>query len=221
MYGGVEVKFHTSTSPLNGNKTTYGTHRVSRSTISFHLAGVSTTLGTGYVRAGLLQDISWPNENTNLEVLLTRRPELNAHIADARLYITQRLKHHLKYSQPFRRPSKTRTSSSRILAILLSGLRELKHPKIGACMLSLCCMTDPPGHEDIWGGGLELRLHSPIRLHLWRNDHRYTLETKLGRSNVNPVIEGGNASAREASNPDSPVLSHCTLDYCQMSMGWD
>ena len=46
---------------------------------------------TGYVKAGDLQDISGPNTKTNLGVLLTRRPELNAHIADARLYITQRL----------------------------------------------------------------------------------------------------------------------------------
>lgn len=64
-------------------------------------------------------------------------------------------------------------------------------------------------------GGAELRLQSPIRLHLWGNDHRYTLEKKLG-CNV-----GENASTREASNPDSPVLSHCTVDYCQMSMVWD
>jgi len=182
MYGGVEVKFHTLTSPLNGNKTTYGRHRVSRSTISFHLAGVSTTLGTGYVKAGLLQDISGPNAKTNLGALLTPRPELNAHITDARLYITQRLKHHLKYCQPFRRPSKTRAPSSRILAILLSGLRGLKHPKIAACMLSLCCMTDPPGHKDMWGGGGGGPFPSPLRLHPGGNDHRSTRETTPGSS---------------------------------------
>jgi len=122
MYGEVEVQFRTLTSPLNGNKTTYGTHRVSRSTISFHLAGTSTTLGTGYVKAGILQDVCGPNAKINLEALLTRRPERFAHTADARPYITQRLKHHTKYSQPFRRPSKTRAPSSRILANLLSGL---------------------------------------------------------------------------------------------------
>jgi len=88
MYGGVEVQFHTLTSPLNGNKTTYGTTRVSRSTISFNLARVSTTLRTEYVKAGLLQDISGPNAKINLGALLTRRPELNAHTADARLCIT-------------------------------------------------------------------------------------------------------------------------------------
>jgi hypothetical protein len=138
MYGAVEVQFHTLTSPLNGNKTTYGTHRVSRSTISFPPAGVSTTLRTGYVKAGLLHDTSGPNAKINLGALLTRRPERNVHTADARLYISQRLKHHLKYSQPFRGPSNTRTPSSRILANLLSGIRGLKHPKIAACLLSLC-----------------------------------------------------------------------------------
>jgi hypothetical protein len=138
MYGAVEVQFHKLTSPLNDNKTTYGAHRLSRSTISLHLARVSTTLRTGYVKAGLLQDISGPNAKINLGALLTRRPKINAHTADARLYITPRLKHHLKYSQPFRGPSNTRAPSSRILANLLSGLRGLKHPKIAACMLSVC-----------------------------------------------------------------------------------
>jgi hypothetical protein len=52
MYGGVEVQFQTLTSALNGNKTTHGTHRVSRSTISFNLAGVSPIMRTGYVKAG-------------------------------------------------------------------------------------------------------------------------------------------------------------------------
>jgi len=224
MYGGVEVKFHTLTSPLNGNKTTYGRHRVSRSTISFHLAGVSTTLGTGYVKAGLLQDISGPNAKTNLGALLTPRPELNAHITDARLYITQRLKHHLKYCQPFRRPSKTRAPSSRILAILLSGLRGLKHPKIAACMLSLCCMTDPPGHKDMWGGGGGAPLPPPHPSPPRGNHPRFTRKKEGGEYPCLHAVKGGgggDASAREASNPDSPVLSQCTLDYCQMWMVWD
>jgi hypothetical protein len=79
MYGGVEVQFHTLTSALNGNETTFGTHSVSRSTISFNLAGVSTALRTGYVKAGLLQDISGPNPKINLRAPFTRSPELNAH----------------------------------------------------------------------------------------------------------------------------------------------
>jgi len=96
------------------------------------------TMRTGYVKAELLQDISGPNAKINLVALLTRRPELNAHTADARLYITHRMKHHLKYGQPFRRPSNTRAPSSHILANLPSELRGFKHPKITVCMLSLC-----------------------------------------------------------------------------------
>jgi hypothetical protein len=85
----VEVQFHTLTSTLNANKTSYGKNGVSPSTISFHLAGVSKTMRTGYVTTGPLPEISGPNAKINFVVLLTRSPELNAHTADARLYITQ------------------------------------------------------------------------------------------------------------------------------------
>jgi hypothetical protein len=52
MYGGMEVQFHILTSALNGNKTTYGTNRISRSTISFHLAGSRRHCALGTSRWG-------------------------------------------------------------------------------------------------------------------------------------------------------------------------
>lgn len=68
-------------------------------------------------------------------------------------------------------------------------------------------------------GGVELRLHSPIRLHLWGNDHRYTLETKLGRSSVNPVIKV-EKMLRPARHRTPILRSSVTVHWITVKRRW-